>query len=108
MRRWRLGQRTVDKRFAIRRYTENRHDAKSGTYRICPVANWTTQDIGAYMISREIPLLASYDDSFDARSTMRLSTPPIVRWGELAKLRAQNPGAYQQIVDRFPELAQYT
>ena len=50
-------------------------------YRMCPLANWKTEDVGAYIVEHDIPVLNWYNSfGFDARTTRgvapsRMSAP---------------------------------
>lgn len=102
MRRARLRERLPGCRFAIRQYAVTRKDAKSGVYRICPLAYWTDADVMAYIHSHQIPLLSAYHSEQD-RTKMRIGRTSLAL-GQLAELRQRDPASYNRLITRFPEL----
>jgi len=91
--------------YAIRQYSPNREDSKSGVYRISPVDNWSTQDVMAMNYLHNMPLLPEYEkEGGDARTKLRLGRQAM-EWGQLAKMRERNPEKYNVLIQRFPELA---
>jgi 3'-phosphoadenosine 5'-phosphosulfate sulfotransferase (PAPS reductase)/FAD synthetase len=91
--------------FAIRQYQSKK---RSGVYRISPLADWTEKDIGAYITTREIPLLDGYDENLTARTKTRIGGQAAIRYGQLAELRQRDPENYSKLIARFPELARLT
>jgi 3'-phosphoadenosine 5'-phosphosulfate sulfotransferase (PAPS reductase)/FAD synthetase len=84
---------------------EYREPASSVRYRICPLDAWTVDDIAAYHIVHELPLLDTYTlEGMDARTHYCLGKSAI-RCGQLLELRRNNPAAYNRVLQRFPELA---
>lgn len=76
----------------------------SGRLRICPLARWRTEDVGAYIVARRLPLLAAYrEEGLETRTTARL-TGTAVRMGALVRLKMHHPDQYQIIIARWPEL----
>lgn len=76
-------------------------------YRMCPLADWKTQDIGAYIAVNNIPMLDWYREyGFEARTTARI-TGDAVRQNVLFYIHKHNPAGYQKLVKRFPELRIY-
>lgn len=76
-------------------------------YRMCPLADWKTEDIGAYIINNNIPVLDWYKKfGYEARTTARL-TGDSVRQNSIAYIKMNNPAGYQKLVERFPELSIY-
>jgi len=90
---------------AIRQY---RAGSKAGVYRICPLADWREEDIGAYIIKHQIPLLAGYEKGFSARTKTRMGGRAMIAFGQLAELRERDPENYQKLIERFPELTRWT
>lgn len=89
---------------AIRQYTENRNDACAGLWVACPLANWATTDVGAFIVAHQLPLLAEYERAgLEARTTARL-TGDAARQNALQALRLRDPDGYNRLLQRFPEL----
>lgn len=118
---WFIGLRSDESR--MRRFWNNRRisgtqhsiyqyksggPGRVGAYRICPMAMWTTQDIGALIAMNDIPLPLAYEPhGLGHRTTMRLTSDAFL-WGALAEVRARDPERYRAIVRRFPELNRST
>ena len=82
-----------------------RGTAAAGCYRICPLDQWSVDDVGAYIAEHDMPVLEAYEaDGMDARTHTRLGRSSM-RMGQLEALRRRDPEAYRRIVRRFPELA---
>lgn len=76
-------------------------------YRMCPLKDWTTADVGAYITEHEIPKLKWYEDhGYEGRTTARL-TGDAVRQNTLTWIKLNNPEGYAQLTARFPELKLY-
>jgi 3'-phosphoadenosine 5'-phosphosulfate sulfotransferase (PAPS reductase)/FAD synthetase len=78
----------------------------------CPLANWTADDIWAYIVSRDLPYLAVYDIPFFDRRTIRneltvMYTPAIVAHGLLLQYRLAYPKLYARLKKEFPEIGLY-
>lgn len=77
-------------------------------YRMCPLALWKTEDIGAYIVENEIPTLHWYEKfGFESRTTARL-TGDAIRQNALFYVKTTNPEGYQKLLKRFPELSVLT
>lgn len=75
-------------------------------YRMCPIADWTTEDVGAYIVTHNLPVLKWYRDfGFDSRTTARL-TGDAVRQSTLYWIKVTNPDGYSKLLERFPEFGQ--
>lgn len=75
--------------------------------RMCPMAEWSAKDIGAYITEHNIPVLDWYQNmGFDSRTATRLNRQAIenntVFW-----LHIHNPEGYHRLIERFPELKIY-
>lgn len=75
--------------------------------RMCPMAEWSAKDIGAYITEHNIPVLDWYKNmGFDSRTATRLNRQAIenntVFW-----LHIHNPEGYHRLIERFPELKIY-
>lgn len=91
--------------FAIRQYEGKK---RNGVYRICPLADWSEKDVAAYIVKYSIPLLSGYDDMMTARTKTRIGGQAMIRYGQLAELRARDPENYSKLIARYPELARWT
>lgn len=77
---------------------------KAGGLRICPLAAWRTEDVGAYLAEHEIPVLDAYhQEGLTGRTTARL-THDAVRNYALTHLYRRDPDAARRLLARFPEL----
>lgn len=72
--------------------------------RICPIADWKTEDVGAMCLTRGLPLLWAYEGGLENRTTLRL-TGTSFRSNTLEKLREEDFEAYLALLERFPELS---
>ncbi len=89
---------------AIYRYTTG---PMRGVYRVCPLDRWTTEDVAALIMSEEMPLLGAYvAGGMETRTHTRLGRHSL-QCGQLSELRQRDPGAYNTLLARFPELAEY-
>lgn len=80
---------------------------KSGLIRCCPLANWTTTDIAAYIVANELPVLNWYEyDGIEGRTTARL-TGDSVRQNVLIYIKHKDPEAFNKLKKRFPEFGLY-
>ena len=77
-------------------------------YRMCPMARWKTEDIGAYILENGLPVLDWYKSfGYDSRTTARL-TGDSVRQNTIIWMKYKNPSGYARLVQRFPELGIYS
>lgn len=77
-------------------------------YRMCPLADWNIEDVGAYIVSHNIPTLDWYKKfGYEGRTTARL-TGDSVRQNTISYIKMTNPLGYQKIIMRFPELSVYS
>lgn len=84
-----------------------RSGARVGTVRSCPLARWTTDDVGAYLATHGIPLLEDYHDrGLEARTTARV-TERTIGYYQLSHLKRYQPDRFRALVARFPELRVY-
>lgn len=76
-------------------------------YRMCPLSDWITEDIGAYLETNHIQTLHWYETyGFDSRTTARI-TGDAVRQNVLFYIHKNNLEGYQKLILRFPELRIY-
>ena len=77
-------------------------------YRMCPLADWKTEDIGAYLTEHKIPILNWYKNfGFEARTASRINSEAL-RQNTLFYIKATNPEGYSKLIKRFPELGAMT
>lgn len=101
MRKWRTSQRVNGTDKAIYRY---RSGPRAGSYRICPIDNWTVNDVGALIALYDLPLLDTYlDGGLDRRTHYRIGWCSLL-YGQLDELRIEHPEQFRAIIERFPEL----
>lgn len=90
-------------RFCHKYLTGSRQDM----IRCCPLANWGTEDVGAYIVTNKLPWLSWYDyKGFEGRTTARL-TGDAVRQNVLLWIKYYKPDQYQILAERFPEFRLY-
>lgn len=83
--------------YGVFRYTD-------GKYRCTPLQNWSNDDIAAYVLKHDIPLLNEYKVfGIKARTTARMTRMYVDNNG-LFRLKMRNFENYNKIVTRFPEL----
>lgn len=96
-----------------RRITLKKHGLfytlKSGLTRISPLADWTTRDIAAYVVSNRLPTLNSYIvQGMQSRTASRIPRSDHgIRENFLNDLRQRDFQAYQQLLVKFPEIKEY-
>lgn len=77
-------------------------------YRFCPIMDWRTEDIAAYIAENSLPVLDWYNKyGFEARTTARL-TGDAVRQNAIFYLKLYRPESYAILTERFPELKIYS
>jgi len=77
---------------------------KDGRWRFCPLGRWTTAEITAYIVSRDLPILPAYETiGMDARTSTRIPRTS-VREQALADLARYNPKGLVALRAQFPEL----
>jgi len=75
---------------------------KDGKYRGCPIMRWGIDDLAAYIVHHDLPLLSIYTKyGLTQRTTARL-TKTAAREGAMALARFTAPAAHR-ITNRFPE-----
>lgn len=82
---------------------------QSDTVRICPIADWKTEDVAAYVVEHDLPTLKAYQDhGFEARTASRVPRAAFsIREQALEQLRQDDPAAYRQLERMYPEVAQW-
>lgn len=93
-----------------RRVTLKKHGKffknKAGMIRISPIADWTEQDIAAYMFSNNLPVLSTYlKQGIKSRTTSRIPREDFgIRQSFLIDLKQRDFSAYQNLITHFPEV----
>lgn len=83
------------------------YQMKNGLYRICPLAWWTTDDVAAYTITHDLPLLNAYkSDGFQQRTSARVPRAT-VRGQSLHDLKLRDPQRFSQLSQKYPEVLEY-
>lgn len=74
--------------------------------RICPMADWKTNDIAAYCLSNKIPVLDKYlKEGFESRTTANISSSfphETIGW-----VKRNNPEAYNKLLKLLPDAKYY-
>lgn len=84
-----------------------------GLWRLCPLAFWDTDDIWAYIASRELPYNVAYDKMAAlgmTRETMRISCvlgASAAGFGRYAYLRQIDPVLWNRLAADFPKVRAY-
>ena len=79
------------------------NDERKGMYRCCPLAEWSALNVATCIGDAEIPVLGFYKRwGMEGRTTMRL-TGAAARMS-MTEIKINNPGAWNQLIKRFPEL----
>ena len=83
-----------------------------GGWTCCPLANWSSRDIWAYIVSRSLPYLSVYDCPHFSRERIRneltvMYCPAIVAHGELLQYRLTYPNLFARLCREFPEVRKY-
>lgn len=85
------------------------HTLKSGLTRISPLADWTTRDISAYVLSNSLPTLQSYiSQGMQSRTASRIPRADHgIRENFLNDLKQRDFEGYQKLLLKFPEIKEY-
>lgn len=84
----------------IFRYTD-------GKYRCCPLMEWDSMDIAAYIVEHDLPVLDLYKSQGLAMRTTARVTRNMAEMGGVAYLRHLSTERLNRLVERFPELRCY-
>lgn len=80
---------------------------KNGMWRITPIADWNEQDVGAYIVAHDLPMLDSYHKhGLSHRTTARVPRH-IVRGQALTALRTRDPHGFERLAMIFPEVREW-
>lgn len=86
--------------------TQDRH-----TWTCCPLAGWSTRDVWAYIVIRELPYLCCYDTAENPEQerseTTWLAAESLWRYGMAARLRRERPEEFAMLAARWPEIRRY-
>lgn len=75
-----------------------------GKLRCCPVMRWGIEDLAAYVVTHDLPMLNIYRKfGLTQRTTARV-TKKMLRNQGMALARMTNSRGFRTIVDRFPEV----
>lgn len=82
---------------------------QSQSYRICPIANWSTNDVAAYVVANDLPMLNTYvNHGFEARTASRVPRAAYsIREDALKQLQMDDPAAFRQLQKMYPEVSQW-
>lgn len=83
------------------------YQKKGGLWRICPIAHWRTDDVAAYVVLHDLPMLNTYhQEGFAARTASRVPRQE-VRGQSLSALRQRDPNAFEALATKFPEVKEW-
>lgn len=82
---------------------------QDGKTRICPLADWKTRDVAAYIATNNIPTLDTYEQfGFSERTTSRVARADYgIREHSLRLLKEKDITKYNQLLANYPELSNY-
>lgn len=79
----------------------------NGLWRICPLAWWSTDDVAAYTIQHDLPMLDAYRaDGFDKRTSARVPRAT-VRSEALHGLKVRDPSRFEKLCQAYPEVLEW-
>jgi predicted phosphoadenosine phosphosulfate sulfurtransferase len=96
-----------------RRLTLRQHGAlyqqASGLWRVAPLAWWRMDDVAAYIVQHDLPMLGTYHaEGLAARTSARVPRDHLnIREQALSALRQRDPGRWNQLRQLLPEVAGY-
>lgn len=96
------------RRMALRKYGPV-YQTVSRLWRIAPLAWWRWQDVAAYTVKHDLPVLASYGATgLEGRTATRVGIQAHgIRDAQLAELRRRDPAAYNRLCLMLPEVAEW-
>ena len=72
-----------------------------GKTRITPMSDWTTKEVGVYMLANDLPILKAYQrEGFEARTTSNI--PSKYPQEAIQRLKDSNISAYNELFDILP------
>lgn len=80
-----------------------------GKYRVSPLANWKIENILAYTVENNLPILDTYKKyGFNQRTTSRVPREDFgIRMQSLKLLKHKNNSAFIELSKHFPEIGAY-
>jgi 3'-phosphoadenosine 5'-phosphosulfate sulfotransferase (PAPS reductase)/FAD synthetase len=79
---------------------------KEGKIRICPMSDWTTNDIAAYCLSNDLPILSKYlNEGFEARTTSGI--PRKFAAESLQSLKNRDIESFNKLLKLLPDARNY-
>jgi len=85
----------------------NFYKMKEGKYRICPMSDWSTNDIATYCLSNRLPVLSKYlNEGFEARTTSGI--PRKFASESIQSLKARDIAAYNSLLKLLPDAKYFT
>lgn len=79
----------------------------SNKFRICPLADWTTNDVATYCLAYNIPILNKYlKDGFEARTTSGI--PRKFANESMQSLKNRDIESYNKLLKLLPDAKYYT
>lgn len=103
----------ADRKRHIRAYGTLTHSAKNRQWQCYPVAWWSTRDIWAYLLSREIPYNRAYDRLAEIGVEPQrqrigpLAVSGAMERGQIAILKQGWPELYERFAEAHPEASGY-
>jgi 3'-phosphoadenosine 5'-phosphosulfate sulfotransferase (PAPS reductase)/FAD synthetase len=78
------------------------YQLKSGEWRCCPLARWTSEDVFAYLVANEIEINPCYfNNRFlppeEIRVSWAIPTPTSIRYGDMEHIRYYYPEQFRRI-----------
>lgn len=96
---------SVVRRITLRKYG-NFYKNKNDKIRICPIAEWTTNDIATYILVNNLPVLNTYiTEGFNSRTTAGI--PPIETNNVLCLIKKNNVSNYNKLLKLLPNSKYY-
>lgn len=97
------------RRYTLKKYGKL-HTFDSGLTRVCPMATWTANDVMAYCITNDIPMLSAYAQGGSHERTSVGLSPDLYGFRErqIRNLKYRDITRYNLLIESYPELKQYT
>jgi len=101
-------QESAARRITIRKHG-NFHKKKDGIVRIIPLANWKVNDIAAYCLGNDLPILNSYKTEGFSSRTVTGFTEDIYayRLNQLSELKKRDTNSFNKLILEYPGLRYY-
>ena len=99
-------QESAVRRIALKRFGPV-HKKADGLWRIAPLAWWSTDDVAAYTIQHDLPMLDAYKaDGFEQRTSARVPRAT-VRSEALHSLKTRDPQRFAALCREYPEVTEW-